>query len=246
VHALERTGEILDAAAALAPALPSSVELAAFLAAAPPPVAARAAASGGRACIISATAFADDDAEAAAALVPLAESPVARGCLLAEERRPISLEALFELTAAAFPERHRYLAEAVWTNTRPATALAGLAERLVAAPSPSALVICGLPTGSARPLPDVALSMPGGMLVLCYAVWENPRDDVANHEWHHAAVAALEPFVVGRYVGESERGVTASRAVGAFSTTSWQRLEVLRRTWDPDGLFQGWLADAPA
>jgi hypothetical protein len=168
-----------------------------------------------------------------------ARSPRARTCTP-------SFETLFQLTAASFPERHRYLAEAVWTDTSPGTALAGLTERLAAAPSPTALVICGLPTGSARPLPDAALSMAGRMPVLCYAVWEDPRDDVANHEWHHAAVSALEPFVVGRYVGESERGVTASGALGAFSAASWQRLEVLRRTWDPGGLFQGWLADAPA
>ena len=49
-------------------------------------------------------------------------------------------------------------------------------------------------------------------LLLCYAVWEQAEDDPANAAWHREAIAALNGFAVGHYVGESDIVGTALRA----------------------------------
>jgi FAD/FMN-containing dehydrogenase len=52
-------------------------------------------------------------------------------------------------------------------------------------------------------------------------------------------IAALDPFAMGHYVGESDIVAEPARAERSFARANWQRLQSLRRTYDPDGLFHG-------
>ena len=52
-------------------------------------------------------------------------------------------------------------------------------------------------------------------------------------------MAALDPFAVGHYVGESDIVAEPTRAERSFARANWQRLQSLRRNYDPDGLFYG-------
>jgi FAD/FMN-containing dehydrogenase len=76
-------------------------------------------------------------------------------------------------------------------------------------------------------------------LLLCYAIWERPEDDAANAAWHRETIAALDTFAVGHYVGESDVVAKPARAERSFARANWQRLQSLRRAYDPDGLFHG-------
>ena len=81
--------------------------------------------------------------------------------------------------------------------------------------------------------------MTAATLLLCYAIWERPEDDAANTAWHREMIAALDRFAVGHYVGESDIVTEPARAERSFARTTWQRLQALRRTYHPDGLFHG-------
>ena len=81
--------------------------------------------------------------------------------------------------------------------------------------------------------------MTAGTLLLCYAIWERPEDDAVNAAWHRGTIAALDSFAVGHYVGESDIVSDPVRAERSFARTNWQRLQALRRTYDPDALFHG-------
>ena len=76
-------------------------------------------------------------------------------------------------------------------------------------------------------------------LLLCYAVWEREEDDPANAAWHSEAIAALDKFAVGHYVGESDIVTTALRAERSYAPANWKRLQLLREKYDPSGLFLG-------
>ena len=141
-----------------------------------------------------------------------------------------------------WPERHRCLADTLWSNSPPAQQLATVRDSFLHAPSPKSLAVCAFSTGvegSAAVLPDAAFSMTAGTLLLCYAIWERPEDDDANAAWHRETIAALDPFAVGHYVGESDIVAEPARAERSFAPANWQRLQALRRTYDPDGLFHG-------
>jgi FAD/FMN-containing dehydrogenase len=76
-------------------------------------------------------------------------------------------------------------------------------------------------------------------LLLCYAAWERDEHDAANAAWHSQAIAALDEFSVGHYVGESDIVRGALRAERSYAPANWKRLRSLRDKYDPGGLFLG-------
>ncbi|MEO8325126.1 MAG: hypothetical protein ABI618_04700, partial [Nitrospirota bacterium] len=220
--------------------LPREVELAMFCAQASSAYAEQCRSNNGYVCILSATAFLDFQREADETLSLLETCPVSSECLGKEVLQPTPLDALLDKGGMLWPERHRCLAETLWSNSSPVEPLATMREDFLHAPSPKALGVCVFATGSeggAAVLPDAAFSMTAGTLLLCYAIWEQPEDDGVNIAWHREIVAALDPFAVGHYVGESDIIEGPGRAERSFAPANWQRLQSLRHTYDPDGLF---------
>jgi FAD/FMN-containing dehydrogenase len=229
-------------ARSIANLLAKHVELTILFAPAPPPLAPRCASANGFVCIVSATAFVDTAGEAAAALEPVNNCPISSDCLQKELNLSTPLEALLEMGGALWPEHHRYLADTLWTNSPPARVFATLRDHFRRAPSAKSQTAFVLSTGKERDsssLPDGAYSMTGDALMLCYAIWERPEDDAANGAWHRAMTADLDNFAVGHYVGESDIVADPRRAERSYAKANWERLQALRRNYDPDGLFHG-------
>jgi FAD/FMN-containing dehydrogenase len=239
-YPLQHATEVGAWAASLARRLPKEVELTIFFAPAPPTLAERCRSSNGFVCIVSATAFVDTKSEAAAALGPLESCPAAHACLEKELNLPTPIDTLLDMGGMLWPERHRYVADTLWSNSPPAPVLGALREHFLRAPSAKSLAVFVFSTGAegrAAPLPDAAFSMTASALLLCYAIWERPEDDAANTAWHRKTIAALDPFAVGHYVGESDIVADPARAQRSFTKENWQRLQLLRQKFDPDGLF---------
>jgi FAD/FMN-containing dehydrogenase len=228
VYPLDCTDAVAQFAAPLAPSLARFVELRLFLCAPPQ--------SSQFACILTAVAFADSAAAAAAALQVLEGCPVRDRCIMASTRQPTPFDSLVDNVDAMFPERHRYLADALWLNASAADVLPTLRERIAQAPSAKSAILCAL-TPVPPGLPDMAFSISARTFVGCYATWDDPRNDARNRAWHNATTAPLQAQAVGRYVGEGDIAGDRSHAANAFSAASWARLRELRRRYDPDGLF---------
>jgi len=188
---------------------------------------------------IIAVAFADDAGATAAALAPLDACPVLDRSLVAERLRPSTMDGLFELTDGHFPARHRCLADTIWSNDAPVHVLTAVQDLMARAPSPRSRLLGVLPPPPSPDTtpPDGAFSMSAALFVAAYALWDNPEEDAINHGWHRNMMAALEPYAVGHYVGESDLVATPSRARASFAPPHWQRLQALRRRWDPAGVF---------
>jgi FAD/FMN-containing dehydrogenase len=241
-YPFERIEELGAWAARVARQLSRDVELTIFCAPAPPDLVERCRSSNGFVAMLSATAFVDTAGEAAAALAPLESCPVFNECLHKEVNRLTPMEALLDMSGRAWPERQRYLADTLWSDSSPARQLAILRDCFLQAPSKQSLAACVFSTGTeaaAAPLPDAAFSMTAPTLVLCYAIWEQPEDDGANIAWHRKTIAALDQFALGHYVGESDILADPARAERSFAPANWKRLQSLRGIYDPDGFFPG-------
>ena len=236
-YPLERVEESGAWISKVARELPKHVELTVLVAGAPPAIANRCQSGKGFACIVGATAFADSASEAATTLAILDSCPVAGDCLLKEPNLSTPIDALHDVGAKSWPEGHRYLADTLWTNSPPGEVLATLRNHFVGAASVKSHAVLVFSTGERSPLPDGAYSMAADALLLCYAVWERPEDNAANAAWHRAVIAALDRYAVGHYVGESDIVGNPRRAERSYAKANWERLQRLRRKYDPDGLF---------
>jgi FAD/FMN-containing dehydrogenase len=220
--------------------LPKIVELTILIAPAPPPIADRCQSSNGRACFVSATAFVDGTSDAASLLAILDSCPVSRDCLMREPHLSTPIDVLQDVIDSHWPEHHRYLADTLWTNSASGKVLATARDHFMRAPSAESYAVYPFSSGADRqPYPDGAYSMTGDALMLCYAVWERPEDDAANAAWHRTMVADLDRYAIGHYVGESDIVADPRRAARSYSKTNWERLQTLRRKYDPEGLFHG-------
>lgn len=241
-YPLQHIEEVGSWAASIARQLPSEVELTFFIAPAPPDLADQCSATNGFVGILSATTFLDTEREANEALSLLENCTVAQVCLKSEVNRLNSFDSLLNLGDMLWPKRHRYLADTLWSDSPPSQLLAIVREHFLSAPSPKSLAACVFSTGvgdNVAVIPDAAFSMTAKTLILCYAIWERPGDDAANSEWHRETIAALDPFAMGHYVGESDIVSKPARAELSFAHANWQRLRSLRRKYDPHDLFHG-------
>jgi FAD/FMN-containing dehydrogenase len=241
-YRLEDIEEVGSWVEGIAGQLPSDVELTLFIAPAPPDLAQTCRSANGFICILNATAFLDTEREATATLSLLEQCPVADRCLTREVNRPISFNSLLNLGNRLWPERHRYMVDTLWSDSPPAQPLAIAREHFLRAPSPKSLALCTFSTGGGdnfAGLPDAACSVPAKMLLLCYAIWEQPGDDTADTVWHREMMAALDAFAVGHYAGESDIMSQLGRAERSFTQANWQRLRSLRRKYDPHDAFHG-------
>jgi FAD/FMN-containing dehydrogenase len=223
----------------VAPSLPGSVEL--FLVLASAPSGAPAGAEG-KAVGVVAVAFADTEEEAAASLAFLETCPKPHGVVACSPNSPASYDSLFGLIDSFLPQGKRFAEDALWCDAALPVLMPAVAEHVVRAPAPGSHVLA--PVIRAQPgarLPDAAFSLVGRSLLLCYAVWDNEADDVRNERWHRDLVRSLERFTIGHYIAESDLLAEPDRAERSFAPEHWQKLESLRRRYDPDSLFCGFL-----
>jgi FAD/FMN-containing dehydrogenase len=223
---------------AVSPALPSNVEV--FTAAGGPERHDHLPVDGFPDHIVTvlATAYAADLDEARAALAPLADGPGVP-VLAHTELDAVAFEDLSTSFDAEYPEDHRYLADAFWTD-QDVTAVLALQERFLEAPSGmSNFVALMAANGSTLDIPedDGAYSMNRRTLVMAYALWTDPAQDEANRSWLAGMSRQLEPQSVGNFVSEADIQAYPERLASSFSPAVWTRVQAVRSAWDPEGMF---------
>lgn len=157
---------------------------------------------------------------------------------------PGMLEVVAENEAASFPSLYasseamlvsrRYRTDNVLTDD--AVAAAGiLASHLPRKPSPATLSLFlwrGEPV-----LPDAAFSARGRFFLSTYAQWNEAGEDEANRRWLKALYDELAAIASGCYVNEFDLEERSARIERCFARDHWLKLQALRRTYDPAGVF---------
>lgn len=228
---------------ALAPQLPPTVELSLFLITAPPELAGQCGPDDAdKVAMVTATVFAETREEAAAALAPLEDCPVSHRCLARTVAVPSDFEKLFDASGALWPDGQRCHVEAMFSNAPLADIVGAVQGHFLRSPSPTSLIMFALATGQAvaPPPADAAFSMSARYYGGPWTMWSDPADDEANTEWHGQCLKRLRLFVAGHYVSESDTVAYPQHVLEAYAESAWARLEALRQTCDPDGVFFGY------
>lgn len=153
---------------------------------------------------------------------------------------PTPFDTLYDIIAQFFPEGARYAADAFWSDA-PESLFAGLAEGVATSPAPTSFALgVVLPPPVGTPL-DAALSMSGRAFGAVYAIWTDADDDEPNRAWLRATANSVASVTLGHYVGEADLD-RPGRMQGCFSPAAWDRLALLGRRYDQNGVFANGLA----
>jgi FAD/FMN-containing dehydrogenase len=246
VYPLELVEAVVPWLAETVRALPSSVEQLLLLALPPPHVAAQLPGPPRRYLTLWPVAYGDSAADTAAALAPLDTCPVLDQALVRQVNTPVTWDDLFAIEGGVFPEAHRYDVEIIWSDADPTPVLAGLRDRLAHAPSLKTeilVAVTGPPTvdPSAR---EMAYSLAAPLYIGCFSTWERAADDEANLRWQRETIQSLAPITRGHYMGETDLLASPTRAAESLAPGVWDRLQAIRRQYDPQGVFWGLIGQA--
>lgn len=193
-------------------------------------------------CFLTAFAFGYSEAESRAMLAPLAQSALAREATVKEENRAFTLFELFpKFFSTAQPGGYmgRYAAESAITD-EPGRILHALADHFRQAPSPICHVIASHRM-NLRAREDACFSSIARSYVGCFAIWDDERTDENNFRWLEKATTFMDPYAKGHYINEVEARRHPERIRQCYSPAAWQRLQALRRQYDPQAVFHSWL-----
>jgi FAD/FMN-containing dehydrogenase len=194
--------------------------------------------TGEHAAVLRVSACGDSEAEAREKVSPFTSPPAAARMIGEAKGEALPFTDLFKLSP--MPSGKRVAADHLWSDAAVGDLLMAVHEM----PAPSAdstidIVAFGGHTPVAMP-PDAALTVSGGAGVGIYGLWDDPADDQSNSELVRRVDTALAPFRTGRYVGEADLTIDPGRRAECFTPDALERLEALRRRYDPDGLFAAW------
>jgi FAD/FMN-containing dehydrogenase len=193
-------------------------------------------------CFLTAFAFGDTAEESRAMLAPLAQSAIAKQAMVREENQAFTFMQLFpKFFSTATPGGYmgRYAAESAITD-EPGKILHGLAQHFRRAASPICHVIASYGL-NLQAREDACFSSIARHYVGCFAIWDDEREDEQYFRWLEQATTYMDPYAKGHYINEVEARRHPERIRQCFSAASWERLQALRRQYDPQGVFHSWL-----
>ncbi len=223
--------------------LPPQVETDCFIVSAPPDGQETAPATSRKLLVVAATTYANTEEDARRWLEPVASEPQTPD-RKDDLNQPATFSSLYKLTDPLFPENRRYVVDMFSSNATPKDLLMRLHEQILAMPSPESWVLLSLPSpqpAGAPALSDMAFSMSGSAIIGLHSIWQDPTQDARNEQWVQETSRMLDPFKVNYYIGETDLTMGADRTPRSFAPANWQRLQQLRKKYDPEDLFFDYL-----
>lgn len=183
----------------------------------------------------------DTEEDARAALALLETCPVLDRAKLAVPYVEAQLNDLYAGVHAAYPDEHRYVADNMWTHADVRELLPGLrriAETMPAAPSHMLWMNWGPGATPAPERPDMAYSCEDDTYIAMYGVWLDEGEDAEYDAWVTGNMSSMEGFATGVQLADENLGRRPAR----FATdANMARLDELRSSFDPDGVFHPWM-----
>ncbi len=198
----------------------------------------------GKSKIVFFTAFAFEDTEenARASLKPFEQLPEGAKLAIKMEYQPFDFEGLYAryFSLNDPPGRcARYAVDNILTNEG-GKALVALADHFKKAPAKDTHILTALNL-RLEEKKDSCFSWSADTFVACYSIWDDEKDDPANYAWLLENLPIMDPFAVGHYVNEIEGRGQPERYPQCFSAANWERLQNLRKQYDPAGVFHSYL-----
>ena len=187
--------------------------------------------------VVTGPVLAPSEAEAREALALLESCPANDRAKISLPYFPARLEDLYAGVHASYPDDHRYAVDNMWTHAPAADLLPGIRQISETLPdAPSHMLWMNWGASPARE--EMAYSVEDEIYIALYAVWQDPADDQANIDWATGNMKAMESAASGIQLADENLGRRPARFV---TGENLDRLDQLRASHDPDGLFHEWM-----
>lgn len=148
------------------------------------------------------------------------------------------LEKEYAGQAHANPSGHRYHCENAFIRDGE-DVVAVLEKALTTSPSKKTYTFWyPMAPWSRRDLPDMALSLRADHYIAMYTICEESADDDRCQTWTREITHDLKQYSIGAYLGDIDLQI---RTTQFWGDEQGKRLMEIRRRWDPNGIFCGYL-----
>jgi FAD/FMN-containing dehydrogenase len=192
-------------------------------------------------CIARINLFVDDEATAARQLATIAAEPIVASALMQIPREDWDFEkSYFDTLNFRVPFNYGYFGvDSIWTD-KPTEALPVLAKQFANAPGPGSHVVMSLIEPAPHP-ENACARIHGKLYVGIYSIGSTPEVGESAIGWLRDTSDALAPYASGRYINEVDVEREAAKVESCFAREDWTRLQAVRKKYDPDGVFHGFL-----
>ncbi len=192
-------------------------------------------------CIARIVAFADSASEADEILGQAEQHPATAQAFFRQLKTATSIEAMGKASVdwSRGLGFGRSAVDTVWTNNT-GVLLEDLKHEFVSSPSAHNHVIVSYKINP-HLRQDAAFSVIGDAFVGAYGVWEDADADQENFDWVSAMGATMRKYAHGQYINEVNAFQDSGVQQRCFSADAWQRLQGLKRKYDPDNRYHGFL-----
>ncbi|EGI6181770.1 FAD-binding oxidoreductase [Salmonella enterica subsp. houtenae serovar 51:z4,z23:-] len=188
------------------------------------------AGDGSRIVALTAIAFAEDADDACAMLASLPAFSDAMVCT----ENPTTTFAEIQEQGKTLLVSQRFRTDNILCDDL-GNAVEIIMRHLPAAPSPSSLSL--IVWRGQKTVPDAAYSVSGRYFVSTYAQWDLAEDDLVNAAWLKGFYDEMATIATGAYINEFDLEGRPGEADRCYSAAAFKRLQTLRQSHDPNGVF---------
>ncbi|RFU25443.1 hypothetical protein B7463_g10899, partial [Scytalidium lignicola] len=185
-------------------------------------------------------ALSDSEAESLQGLKMLDDLPVIKNTLLSSRFVRCTLPDMLKRFDELLDNRgRRYEADNIWTDT-PAADLVPHLKHVVDSlpPAPSHLYILWWEPSPIKKLANMAFSLESKLWMSLYAIGDNPADDKKHADYVVDSIRSMDQFSKGIQLADEN---LVGHPAKFMATENYKRLEALRRKYDPYGRFYSYM-----
>lgn len=186
---------------------------------------------------VTAPTLVDTPAQAAQALAFLETCPVRDRAKAVVPNVEVELADLYAAVHHSYPDDHRYAVDNMWTHA-PVEQLAPGLRRIAATLPEAPSHLLWMNWGPSPPRPEMAYSVEDETYIALYGVWRDPDKDDTNRSWVRERMGEMEGLASGIQLADENLGERPARFASDANMT---RLDAVRASYDPDGIFHPWM-----
>ncbi|MGB6207896.1 FAD-binding oxidoreductase [Mycobacterium sp.] len=187
---------------------------------------------------IASPVFADSEDEATKALAALGTCPVIDHATVSLPYMPTTLANWYAAVMTKYPSTHRYSVDNMFTSASAEQLLPGIRKIIeTMPPHPSHFVFAGWKPSADRT--DKVYGLEDEIYLALYTAWHDPADDERYRNWAPSNMAAMSHLATGISLADEN---LARRPAKFITDPNMARLDQVRASYDPDGMFHSWMA----